>query len=86
MKNAYKGWVTKFVKNNKSQYSLDIKKWFKNGGSIQIGKTNIWTYINANGDAVLYVNGLIEFAKKYLHPKIKSIDIGKFYWRLCEKS
>lgn len=33
MKDAYKGTITQFVKENKPKYSPDIKKWFDNGAN-----------------------------------------------------
>lgn len=81
MKDAYKGTITKFVKENKPKYSPELKKWFDNGGTIEIKEANgkqIWTYISASGDSVPYVDGLIEFPEKYMHPDIKSVDIGSF--------
>ena len=81
MKDAYKGTITQFVKENKPKYSPDIKKWFDNGGSIEIqdidGK-QIWTYTSAAGDSVPYIDGYIKFPDKYLNPTIKSVDIGEF--------
>lgn len=81
MKDAYPRKVTQFVKDNKPPYSPDIKKWFKNGGSIEIdtiGGKQVWTYISSSGDAVPYVDGYIEFPQKYLHPTIEPINIGSF--------
>lgn len=81
MKDAYKGTITQFVKENKPKYSPDIKKWFDNGGSIKIqdidGK-QIWTYTSSAGDSVPYIDGYIKFPDEYLNPTIKSVDIGEF--------
>lgn len=62
MKEAYKGTITKFLKENKPKYSPDIKKWFDNGGSIKIETIDdkqIWTYISATGDSVPYIDGYV---------------------------
>ena len=81
MKDTYKGTVTQFVKENKPKYSPNIKKWFDNGGSIEVqdidGK-QIWTYTSAAGDSVPYIDGYIKFPDEYLNPTIKSVDIGEF--------
>ena len=81
MKGAYEGTITQFVKENKPKYSPDIKKWFENGGSIEIqnieGK-QIWTYTSSVGDSVPYIDGYIKFPNEYLNPTINSIDIGEF--------
>lgn len=81
MKDAYPRKVTQFVKDNKPPYSPDLKKWFKNGGSIEIDTIDgkqVWTYISSSGDAVPYVDGYIEFPEKYLHPTIEPVNIGGF--------
>ena len=81
MKGAYEGTITQFVKENKPKYSPDIKKWFENGGSIEIqnieGK-QIWTYTSSVGDSVPYIDGYFKFPNEYLNPTINSIDIGEF--------
>lgn len=81
MKDAYKGTITQFVKENKPKYSPDIKKWFDNGGSIEIQNLDgkqIWTYTSSAGDSVPYIDGYIKFPDEYLNPTIKSVDIGEF--------
>ena len=81
MKDAYDGTITKFINENKPKYSPDIKKWFNNGGTIEIGYIDgkqIWTYTTAMGESVPYIDGYIRFPDKYLNPIIKSIDIGEF--------
>lgn len=81
MKDAYKGTITQFVKENKPKYSPDIKKWFDNGGSIEIQNIDgkqIWTYTSSAGDSVPYIDGYIKFPDEYLNPTIKSVDIGEF--------
>ncbi len=81
MKDAYKGTITQFVKENKPKYSPDIKKWFYNGGSIEIQNIDgkqIWTYTSSAGDSVPYIDGCIKFPDEYLNPTIKSVDIGEF--------
>ena len=89
MKNAHKGEVTKFAKDNKPYRSPDIKKWFNKGGSIAIETledgTQIWKYTNKSGKMVPYV--LAEIGDKsyhipdfsdHLHPnkKIASVNMG----------
>lgn len=81
MKNAYDGTITKFINENKPKYSPDIKKWFDNGGTIEIGDVDgkkIWTYTSVTGESVPYIDGYIQFPDEYLNPTIKSIDIGEF--------
>ena len=81
MKDAYKGTITQFVKENKPKYSPDIKKWFDNGGSIEIQNIDgkqVWTYTSSAGDSVPYIDGYIKFPDEYLNPTIKSVDIGEF--------
>lgn len=81
MKDAYKGTITQFVKENKPKYSPDIIKWFDNGGSIEIQNIDgkqIWTYTSSVGDSVPYIDGYIKFPDEYLNPIIKSVDIGEF--------
>lgn len=81
MKDAYKGTITQFVKENKPKYSPDIKKWFDNGGSIEIQNIDgkqIWTYTSSVGDSVPYIDGYIKFPDEYLNPTIKTVDIGEF--------
>ncbi len=81
MKDAYNGGITKFVQENKPKYSPDIKKWFSNGGLIEIQNIDgkqIWIYTSAVGHTVPYVDGYIEFPDKYLNPTIKFVDIGGF--------
>ena len=61
--------------------SPDIKKWFSNGGLIEIQNIDgkqIWIYTSAVGHTVPYVDGYIEFPDKYLNPTIKFVDIGGF--------
>jgi len=73
--------VTQFVKENKPKYSPDIKKWFDNGGIIEIQNIDgkqIWTYTSSVGDSVPYIDGYIKFPDEYLNPTIKSVDIGEF--------
>ena len=81
MKGAYKGTITQFVKENKPKYSPEIRKWFDNGGSIEIqdidGK-QIWTYTSPEGISIPYIDGYIKFPDEYLNPTIKSVDIGEF--------
>ncbi len=81
MKNAYDGTITKFINENKPKYSPDVKKWFDNGGTIEIGNVDgkqVWTYTTATGESVPYIDGYIQFPDEYLNPVIKSIDIGEF--------
>ena len=81
MKDAHKGTITQFVKENKPKYSPDIKRWFDNGGSIEIQNVDgkqIWTYTSSAGHSVPYIDGYIKFPDKYLNPTIKSVDIGEF--------
>ena len=81
MKSAYKGTITQFIKENKPKYSPEIRKWFNNGGLIEIqdidGK-QIWTYTSSAGISVPYIDGYIKFPDEYLNPTIKSVDIGEF--------
>lgn len=81
MKEAYKGTVTEFIKENKPKYSPDIKKWFDKGGLIEIETVDgkqIWTYTSQAGDSVSYIDGYVKFSDDYLNPAIKSVDIGEF--------
>lgn len=81
MKDAYKGTIPQFVKENKPKYSPDIRKWFDNGGSIEIQNIDgkqIWTYTSSADDSVPYIDGYIKFPDEYLNPTIKSVDIGEF--------
>ena len=81
MKSTYKGTITQFVSENKPKYSPDIKKWFDNGGTIEIqnvGGNQIWTYTSSSGHSVPYIDGYIKFPDEYLNSTIKSVDIGEF--------
>lgn len=80
VKKTYRGMIGK-LKSDKPRYSPDIKKWLNGGGSIEIENINgkkIWTYVSASGDSVPYIDGYVKFPDKYLHPTIKSVDIGEF--------
>ena len=81
-KSAYNGNVAKFIKEHKPKRSPNIKKWFAKNGTIDIqiidGK-EIWTYTSSDGISVPYIDGYVDFPKKYLHPDIQNgISIGKF--------
>jgi len=81
MKNTYKGKVTQFVKDNKPKYSPDLKNWFAKRGTLEIQDINgkkIWTYTNSVGDSVPYIDGYVNFPKKYLYSDIGEINIGSF--------
>lgn len=81
MKEAYKGTITKYMKDNKPKHSPNIKKWFDKGGTIEIDIVDgnqIWTYTSPSGDAVPYIDGYVKFPDKYLHPVINYVDIGEF--------
>ena len=81
MKDTYKGTITQFIKENKPKYSPEIKKWFDNGGSIEVRDSDgkkIWIYTSSEGVSVPYIDGYIKFPDAYLHSTIKPIDIGEF--------
>lgn len=69
------------IKEDKPPNSPNIAKWFENGGSIRIeeidGKS-VWTYIDAAGREVPYIDGYPKFPPEAKHPVIGDIDIGKF--------
>lgn len=93
MRLAHPRAVTKYVKNEKPDYSPIPKKWFDDNGTITVQKVNdqvgteIWTYTNKAGQSVPYtvkeVNGQLvktpDFSA-YLHPdkRYASVDIGSF--------
>ncbi len=86
MKNAHKGTVTQFVKDNKPLGATHPRDWLKKGGTLTIetlnDDTQIWKYTMDNV-TVPYVpqmvNGkvekIIQFPKKYIYPKKK---VGEF--------
>ena len=88
MKNAHKGTVTQFVKDNKPLGSTHPRDWLKNGGSLTIDTlddgTQIWKYTK-DGITVPYVpkmvNGkmqnIIQFPGEYLY-KIDDVFDGSF--------
>lgn len=69
------------IKEDKPPNSPNIAKWFENGGSICVeGKDGkqIWTYADAEGKSVKYVDGKVKFSPEAKHPVIDDISIGKF--------
>ena len=78
-KNPLKG--IKNNKDNKPKYSPDLKNWFAERGTLEIQDINgkkIWTYTNSVGDSVPYIDGYVNFPKKYLYSDIGEINIGSF--------
>lgn len=69
------------IKEDKPPNSPDITRWRENGGTIRIenidGKV-VWTYTDAYGREVSYVDGFPVFPPEAKHPYIGDIDIGKF--------
>ena len=84
MKDAYKGKVTKFLKENKPKGSPIPKNWFEKGGTLEIETlddgSQIWKYTSAKGDTVPYINQQVKFPKQYMFPDedIAEFSIGKF--------
>lgn len=84
MKEAYKGKVTKFLKENKPKGSPIPKNWFEKGGTLEIETlddgSQIWKYTSAKGDTVPYINQQVKFPKQYMFPDedIAEFSIGKF--------
>ena len=72
------GSATKFVKTNKPMGSRNLKKWFKNGGTIEIadGNNQVWIYHSADGHKAGYVHGRVVFFDEDLH---ENANIAKFY-------
>lgn len=71
----------KEIKEIKPPNSPNISKWFENGGTIKIEVVDgkyIWTYTDAEGRSVQYIDGKIKFPEEAKHPVIKDIDIGEF--------
>lgn len=69
------------IKMDKPPHARDIAKWFDENGTIKIDDTdgkNIWTYTDAEGKSVQYIDGKISFPPEAKHPVIKDINIGKF--------
>lgn len=78
MKNAHKGTVTQFVKDNKPLGATHPRDWLKNGGSLTIetfdDKTQIWKYTK-DGITVPYVpkmvkgkmQNVVKFPDEYLY-------------------
>lgn len=69
------------IKENKPPNSPDIAKWFENGGTVrieQIDSKSVWTYIDAKGRSVQYIDGKVKFPSEAKHPIIEDISIGKF--------
>ena len=84
MKDAYKGKVTKFLKENKPKGSPIPKNWFEKGGTLEIETlddgSQIWKYTSAKGDTVPYISQQVKFPKQYMFPDedIAEFSIGKF--------
>ena len=84
MKDAYKGKVTKFLKENKPKGSPIPKNWFEKGVTLEIETlddgSQIWKYTSAKGDTVPYISQQVKFPKQYMFPDedIAEFSIGKF--------
>lgn len=69
------------IKENKPPNSPDIAKWFENGGTVrieQIDSKSVWTYTDAKGRSVQYIDGKVKFPPEAKHPIIEDISIGEF--------
>ena len=78
---VYKGGISREIKENKPPNSPNIAKWFDNGGFIRIEDVDgkqVWSYIDAEGRAVKYVDGHPVFPPEAKHPTVGDINIGKF--------
>lgn len=69
------------IKENKPPNSPDIAKWFENGGTVrieQIDSKSVWTYTDAKGRSVQYIDGKVKFPPEAKHSIIEDISIGEF--------
>lgn len=69
------------IKEDKPPNSPDIAKWFENGGTVsieQIDSKSVWTYTDAKGKSVQYIDGKVKFPPEAKHPIIEDISIGEF--------
>lgn len=69
------------IKEEKPPNSPNISKWFEKGGTIkveQLDGKNIWTYTDAEGKSVSYIDGKVKFPPEAKHPVISDLSIGEF--------
>ena len=69
------------IKDDKPSNSPNIAKWFENKGTICIEEKDdnqAWTYTDAEGKTVQYIDGKVKFPLEAKHPVIDDISIGKF--------
>lgn len=69
------------IKEDKPPNSPNISKWFEKGGTIKVEQTdgkNVWTYTDAEGKSVRYIDGKVEFPPEAKHPVIGDLSIGEF--------
>ena len=78
----YNGGISKFLRDNKPKGSRNVKKWLKNGGTIEIadGNNKVWFYQSAGGDSAAYVYNHIIFSKEYFYDvaEIAEINLDSF--------
>lgn len=69
------------INEEKPPHSNNLGKWFENGGKIGIEVVEgnkVWTFIDAEGREVKYVDGYPKFPDEAKHPVIGDISIGEF--------
>lgn len=69
------------IKEDKPLNAPNLAKWFDSGGSLTISESDgkpIWTYTDAEGRSVSYIDGKVQFPPEAKHPVVGDIDIGEF--------
>lgn len=66
------------LKSAKPPHSPNLSKWYDNGGAIRVDENNTWSYIDAEGREVPYIDGYPRFPAEAKNSVIDDISIGKF--------